>query len=269
MKKRERKGPSVVRGLIIIAALAGIGISVWNLLLPWMDRWESDRDYKKLEAGYVTVTEPEEEKEDKKDWWSDDVKVDFEELRKENPDIIGWIRFDNPGELDISYPVLYSGDNETYLRRDIYGNAHTAGCIFLEGLNDPDFSDQYNIIYGHNMKDGSMFGSLKKYKDAEFYERNPYFTLYTEGMAYRYQIFACQEAVSGGPVYQVGYEPNDAYQSFLDGLIEASVIDTGIRPDRTDQTLTLSTCTGNGYSRRLAVHAVLVDQQTTEEGKLN
>ena len=85
-------------------------------------------------------------------------------MKAENPDVIGWIRFDNQDELGINYPILYSGDNQKYLRTDLHGNSHIAGCIFLEGLNKSDFSDYYNIIYGHNMNDGSMFGSLKKYR---------------------------------------------------------------------------------------------------------
>ena len=100
------------------------------------------------------------------------------------------IRSDDPESTGIDYPVLYSGDNEKYLRRDLYGEEHIAGSIFLEGLNRPDFTDYYTIIYGHNMNDGSMFGGLKKYKEKEFWEENQYFTLYTEDMAYRYQIFA-------------------------------------------------------------------------------
>ena len=132
-------------------------------------------------------------------------------------------------ETQIDYPVLYSGDNTEYLRKDLYGNEHTAGSIFLEGLNQPDFSDYYSIIYGHNMRDGSMFGSLDKYKEQSFWSDNQYFTLYTENMVYRYQVFACQNAVNGGDVYKIG----------------------------------LSTCTGDGYSRRFAVHAVCVDAQST------
>lgn len=65
----------------------------------------------------------------------------YDELRGENEDIIAWIRFDNTEETQVDYPVLYSGDNTEYLRKDLYGNEHTAGSIFLEGLNQPDFSD--------------------------------------------------------------------------------------------------------------------------------
>ena len=132
--------------------------------------------------------------------------------------------------LGISYPVLYSGDNKKYLRTDIYGNRHIAGCIFLEGLNQSDFSDYYNIIYGHNMDDGSMFGNLKKYKDEGFWNENQYFTIYTENTVYRYQIFSYEDVVNGGDVYKVGYQPGKEYQQFIDDMVSNSNVETGIRP---------------------------------------
>lgn len=204
----------------------------------------------------------------KKDWWATDVKVEFDKLKAENPDVIGWIRFDNQDELGINYPILYSGDNQKYLRTDLHGNSHIAGCIFLEGLNKSDFSDYYNIIYGHNMNDGSMFGSLKKYKDDGFWKENQYFTVYSETTAYRYRIFSYEDAVNDGDVYKVGYQPGEEYQKFIDQMIKDSDVDTGVKPQTSNKILTLSTCTGNGYSKRLAIHAVCVDAQTTDESKL-
>lgn len=274
MKKERKSKISFLRSMIVLAAIVGIVISLWNILPPYLERWKADRDYRKLEKQYVISREDEIEKykddeadskEKKKDWWSADVKINFEELKKENQDIVAWIRFDHPEELDISYPVLYSGDNEKYLRSDIYGEKHTAGCIFLEGLNQPDFSDCYGIIYGHNMRDGSMFGNLKRYNEDGFYENNQYFTLYTEEKAYRYQIFSYHAAKNGGDVYRVGFLPDEEYQAFIDELVEASDKETGIRPDKTDRILTLSTCTGDGYSKRFVVHAVCVDEQATSE----
>lgn len=82
------------------------------------------------------------------------------------------------------------------------------------------------------MNDGSMFGGLKKYRKKEFWEENPYFTLYTEGAVYRYQIFACHEAENGGDVYKIGYEPGEKYQKLIDSMVCNSLIDTGIHPGR-------------------------------------
>ena len=180
----------------------------------------------------------------KKDWWATDVKVEFDKLKAENPDVIGWIRFDNQDELGINYPILYSGDNQKYLRTDLHGNSHIAGGIFLEDLKKSDFSDYYNIIYGHNMNDGSMFGSLKKYKDDGFWKENQYFTVYSETTAYRYRIFSYEDAVNGGDVYKVGYQPGEEYQKFIDQMIKDSDVDTGVKPQTSNKILTLSTCTG-------------------------
>lgn len=188
----------------IFLAVILIGVALWNILPPYIDRWQSTKDYEKLAEEYVSdESEPDDGKQKKKDWWSTDIKVEFDQLKTENPDGIGWIRFDDQNELGINYPIVHSGDNEKYLRKDIHGNKHIAGSIFLEGLNQSDFSDLYNIIYGHNMNNGSMFGSLKKYKDEGFWEKNQYFTVYTESTAYRYQIFSYEDAVNGGNVYYI------------------------------------------------------------------
>ena len=253
----------------IFLAVILIGVALWNILPPYIDRWQSTKDYEKLAEEYVSdESEPDDGKQKKKDWWNTDIKVEFEQLKTENPDIIGWIRFDDQNELGINYPIVYSGDNEKYLRKDIHGNEHIAGSIFLEGLNQSDFSDLYNIIYGHNMNNGSMFGSLKKYKDEGFWKKNQYFTVYTESTAYRYQIFSYEDAVVGGNVYKVGYQPGEEYQTLIDEMVKNSDFDTGIRPKSSNKILTLSTCTGNGYSKRFAVHAVCIDTQTTDQTKL-
>ena len=246
----------------IIVAVILIGTALWHILPPYIDRWQSAQKYRQIAEAYIQDGSELTEGQKKKDWWLTDVKVAFDQLKNENSDVIGWIRFDDLEVIDINYPVLYSGDNEKYLRTDMYGQQHIAGCIFLEGLNRPDFSDYYNIIYGHNMNDGSMFGSLKKYKDEGFWQDHQYFTLYTEQTAFRYRIFAYQDAVNGGDVYKIGYQPGKEYQTLIDTMMSDSNIDTEIRPKSDDKIMTLSTCTGNGYSKRFAVHAVCVDTQS-------
>ena len=243
---------------LVLCGLALAGTALWKILPDCLDNLSSAAAYEDLRDRYTDAPEGP-AGEQKEDWWLTDVVVRFDALKKENADIVAWLRSDNPEELEIDYPVLYSGDNTEYLRHDLYGREHTAGSIFLEGLNQPDFSDHYIIIYGHNMRDGSMFGSLDKYKEQTFWEKNPYFTLYTETMAYRYQIFACQNAANGGSVYKIGYEPGMEYQNLINSMVENSLIETGIHPDSSQKIMTLSTCTGSGYSTWFAVHAVCID----------
>ena len=116
----------------IILAVVLIGVALMHILPPYIDRWKSARDYDKLAEEYVNdESEPDDGKQKKKDWWATDVKVEFDKLKAENLDVIGWIRFDNQDELGINYPILYSGDNQKYLRTDLHGNSHIAGCILF------------------------------------------------------------------------------------------------------------------------------------------
>ena len=86
---------------------------------------------------------------------------------------------------------MYSGDDETYLRKSFDGTNSFAGSIFMEGINNPEFTDVNTIIYGHNMRNLSMFGLLKKYtRDDKYYDSNKYFQIITPNYAYRYLIFA-------------------------------------------------------------------------------
>lgn len=206
---------------------------------PYIDRWKSARDYDKLAEAYVNdESEPDDGKQKKKDWWATDVKVEFDKLKAGNPDVIG------------GYGLIIRTNLVLTIRF----------CIPVIIRN--------NIIYGHNMNDGSMFGSLKKYKEEGFWKENQYFTVYSETTAYRYRIFSYEDAVNGGDVYKVGYQPGEEYQKFIDQMIKDSDVDTGVKPQTSNKILTLSTCTGNGYSKRLAIHAVCIDAQTTDESKL-
>lgn len=194
-------------------------------------------------------------------WWYTDVDVKLEELQQVNADIIGWIRFDNLEQL--SYPVLYSGDDEKYLRTDIYGNQTIAGCIFMEGMNTPDFQDYHTILYGHNMKNLSMFGSLKKYKTEDFYKDHQFFTIYTSECAYRYQIFAYYDVPETDEVYTVGFAPDDTFQKFIDKMKQKSYDDTGVNVTKDDHIMTLSTCSTTG--KRFVVHAVRIGEHALEK----
>lgn len=229
-----------------------MAVSLVMLIPAVLERKQSNDTYEALEAEYVKSESTDLES----GWWYDEVTVDIRALQEINPDVIGWIRFDS-SEMP-SYPILYSGDDETYLRTDIYGNETTAGCIFLEGANNPDMNDYHTIIYGHNMRNLSMFGSLKNYKKEGFYEGHPCFTIYTDTMAYRYQIFSYRDVPETHQVYTIGFGPDENYQNFIDELQRHSYEDTGVTVTKDDRIVTLSTCSTEG--KRFVVHAVRVDK---------
>ncbi|MCD7922848.1 MAG: class B sortase [Clostridiales bacterium] len=270
----KKKRGNILSAVILIAAVLVILFSLSRLLPILLDYRQSGQTYQELTDQYVNDAadgDAAADADEDEDSISDDaavqcfdwtaVSIDFEALKQINPDVVGWIRFDDTAAVAVDYPILYAADNETYLRTDLYGSAHTAGSIFLEAANTPDFSDYYNIIYGHNMRNGSMFGTLKQYRrDESFYDSNPYFTIYTEETAYRYQIFAYEVVTDGSEIYTVGYEPDEAYQDLIDLICSQSMRDTGIVPEVTDRIVTLSTCTSVNDSERFVVHAVCIDQ---------
>ncbi len=261
-KKKQWSASSVV---LLILGL-GMIVGALALLVPTLlDYKKSNDTYDALNESFVTVEEDINAEitlvEDNVNWWYEEVDIDIEGIQQVNSDVIGWIRFDNNEVL--SYPILYSGDDETYLRTDIYGNQTTAGCIFMEGANCPDFNDNHTIIYGHNMRNLSMFGSLKKYKEEGFYQDNQYFTIYTNEHAYRYQIFAFRDVPETSSVYTIGYGNDDTFQAFINEMIRGSYEDTGVTVTKDDKVITLSTCSTTG--NRFVVHGVRVAEHALAE----
>lgn len=263
-KKKQWSASSVV---LLILGL-GMILGALALLVPaLLDYRKSNDTYDALNESFVTVDENVSADitlvEENDNWWYEEVDIDLKGIQQVNSDVIGWIRFDNIEIL--SYPVLYSGDDETYLRTDIYGNQTTAGCIFMEGANCPDFNDSHTIIYGHNMRNLSMFGSLKKYKEKGFYQNNQFFTIYTNDYAYRYQIFAFRDVPETSSVYTIGYGKDDTFQAFINEMIRSSYEDTGVTVTMDDKIITLSTCSTTG--NRFVVHAVRVAEHAVSGQK--
>lgn len=175
-------------------------------------------------------------------------------LKEENDEVIGWITFDN---MELSYPIMQGEDNDYYLTHTFSGETNSAGSIFMEAANTPNFEDCHTIIYGHNMKNLSMFGQLKKYKTEEFYEAHQYFTIYTEDHVYRYQIFAYYDIVETGDVYMIGFLPDEEFQEFINQMLRRSYYDTDVEVTAQDKVITLSTCSTEG--NRFVVNAKRIE----------
>ena len=185
-----------------------------------------------------------------------ELQIDFGILKQENPDILAWL--DIPG-TSVSYPVVQGMDNSYYLDRGIRGKKSSSGAIFMDARNQPDLSDDNIIIYGHNMKNGSMFGRLRQFKDKDFYEKHPYIDLYFPEGTFRYAVYACYEEAAEIGKFTVVFEDGAAQAEWMAEGVRRSVCDTGVRPAAGRQTLMLATCTGTGYSHRLVVLAVRVE----------
>ena len=181
-------------------------------------------------------------------------ETNLEALRKVNTDVLGWIMIP---DTKLSYPLMPGTEGDYYLERTWEKVSSIAGSIFIENLCSDDLTDFNTVIYGHRMNDGSMFASLKYYSEEEYWAEHPYVYIYDDKGAHRYEIFAAYEATLQGSTYQIGFANDEYKQIFLDNCVGYSVIDTGVTPTILDKVITLSTCTGRGYSSRWVVQARL------------
>ncbi len=172
--------------------------------------------------------------------------IDFDELLGLNDDIVGWLRI---RALDISYPVVQGEDNDFYLHRTFEKTDNFAGCLFLNYLNKPDLTDQNSIVYGHNMKDLSMFGKLKKFREEGVFEKSKFFWIFTPKFIYQYRIFAATVVNKTGLTYQTSFS-DEQFDEFIDYAFEHSEIEAGdVEVTKEDRIVTLSTCTGDDATR--------------------
>lgn len=188
-----------------------------------------------------------------------EVPVDFDKLKKINPDIYAWI---NIPETEIDYPILQSStDNSYYLSHTVDGKKAASGSIYTENYNKKDFSDFNTVIYGHNMKNGTMFGSLKQYRNTEFLKQNQYINIYLPGRILKYKIFAEYVWDDRHILLNIDFRDLSMREAYIE-MIESmrsmnAYVDSETSVTADDKIITLSTCTGND-NQRFLVQGVLI-----------
>lgn len=197
--------------------------------------------------------------------------VTFESLRKSNKDFKAWIAV--PG-ANISLPVVQTTNNDKYLNTGFNGKWLSGGTAFIDYLNKAPFSDMNTVIYGHNMRDGSMFGSIKNYKNINTFKKNPLIYVYTENETYVYKIysvFLSSAVKTDDNGYVFGYNfinlsSEENFASFMQEVKLRSYYDTGVDYQSGDKILTLSTCDRTVMKNgRLVVVARLVRENEEPE----
>jgi len=192
--------------------------------------------------------------------------VDFDGMWEVNKDVYAWITV--PGTV-IDYPILqHATDNTYYLNYNIDGSYGYPGCIYTENLNSKDFTDNNTVIYGHNMKNGTMFAGLHKFEDADFFNEHKQVLIYTPEREYDYTIFAAYIYDDRHLMYSFNFADEQVYATYLEDIQNMRSMNALIREDVTvtaeDKIITLVTCIGNQPSKRLLVQAVLNQDEVTE-----
>ena len=165
------------------------------------------------------------------------VNEEIVALRRDHPNAVGWVTV--PG-TDVDYPFVQGADNAFFLRRDLDGNDLYAGVPFLDYRCPADFSGGNAILYGHNLRNGSMFGTLERFKDRAFFDEHRFFYVFLENRTIRAEILACVVSPAEEAAALYVTEPAADYLSALTSLSRCSLDLSGL-PRRT-RFITLSTC---------------------------
>lgn len=259
---------SMLSNIILVIALAVFAFSAYKLISIYSEYHKGDREYDNLVEEAIGVQTPKaeetEEQEAQKPKVHASLKVDFNKLKKTNKDMVAWIQFDEPEK--ISYPVVRGVDNDKYLSTTFEGKKNSSGAIFMDVLNAGDFSDRNTFLYGHNMKNGSMFGQLRKFKTKDYYEQNPYFYIYTpNGKEVKYQIFAVCIVEDTSRSYTRFFNADDEYLDYLKYIKSIARYDTGVEVNAESKIVSLSTCTNVSETQRLLVHGVKIGETVVGE----
>lgn len=257
-----RKAGMVLSLAVLIVALSAV--------TPYY--YEQERaawTYRKLKKAYETTLTPEDPAALSME--TDPLLLrsfDFTELQKENPDIVAWLYI--PG-TPIDYPVCRGTDDSYYLKHNAQGEYSFLGTVFQPaGTQD---TDAHIIFFGHNMRSGKMFGTLKKYKEKKYRDKHPAIYVYTPEMNYKALVFGSFKCHNTDAVYQLGFRCCTAeYREWLERVCERSAASysCGIPVTENDRVITLSTCVSAGIaSERFVVNAVVFEQYHMESSHIN
>ncbi len=233
--RKKKQIRNLLIGIFLGLCICLLLFSAWKLISILLESRSGSGEYKDLKQ-YV-----------------EEDSLDLAALQEINSDAVGWIEIP---DTKVSYPLVHNADNSFYLTHTFSGDKNKAGGIFIEASNSPSFTDLHTIVYGQNMKNGSMFGSLKKYEKESYLEKHPNIYIHLADGTYTYQIFSVHEADPSNVTYSVGYAADSQYEEFLNTIKSASLYDTGVEVGIDDTVISLTTC---GNDTRFVVHAKKID----------
>lgn len=255
-KKKRKKGKAdIFYNVAILVCLAVFLVSGGLLLKRYFDDRRSESEFAALESLIVSDAPAADGEETN--------SAKFAALRDQNSDFIGWISIE---DTKLDFPVMYAPNNKDfYLRHDFNKEYSVYGVPYLDEKTTLGANDQSEnlVIYGHNMKTGTIFGCLTGYKEAGYYQQHPYVqfdTVYGDGTYEVFAAFSIDVAADTSFVYNQYVDMDEeTYNAYVEEVISRSDVDTGIRPVYGEQLLTLSTCEYSSDNGRYVVVARRVD----------
>lgn len=262
----QKKNPwKIVYVLLIVLCLACIGGMLLYLQKERKDEAAIEEQQQVLQEQFAeqqTEADPETQEAEKAE-----LPIDFEGLWEVNPEIYAWLRVP---DTNIDYPVLQhmEDDQSYYLTRDIYGKSNQAGSIYTEYYNSKDFQEPNTVLYGHNMKNGSMFHNVRYFADREYFDGHEELYIYLPGKILKYQIIACYEYDDRHLLGSFDFHDEAVFAEYLEEIMNPrsmyAMIREGVELTTEDKLVTLSTCVANKPNNRRLLQAVLVEEIEAE-----
>ena len=221
-----------IRYILLTVCVCVFCYSAYNLIQIYLNYKKIDDDYGEIAKTYT------EEKESY-------LQINWDELLQRNKDVKAWIQIPN---TNVNYPVLQGETNDTYIHSDIDHNELSAGSIFIASENEDPFNDFNTVIYGHNMRNGSMFGTFRKLHEQSNLT-SPYVWICTPKHTWRYKIFSVHTASVTGETYTLFSMADEQFAEYLKSMKSASELQLDAEADKDDKVITMSTCTGNSSTR--------------------
>lgn len=242
MKKKK----ILVIKIIMFICVIGIILSLGNIILWYYENKQNNSIKEELNEFITTNT-------DTLDDTSNEYIIDFDILKEKNSDTVAYLKVNG---TNIDYVVVKGSNNDYYLKHNFNKKYNRSGWIFMDYRDKFDGTDKNIIIYGHNTKDGSMFGTLRRVITKDWYTNkdNYFITLVNENKTTTYQVFSTYSISVEDYYIQTEFKNNDEYLKFLKKLTSRSVYNYHVDLNSDDHILTLSTCTGNG-KKRMVLHA--------------
>lgn len=269
-RKKKRRGVigTILTVIILSVCVGGFCFSAYTLYGYYRTYKDGEDEYEKLRS-YIQENGDDGENSDAKDssnskkkkTKADDFKapkVDFDELKDINSDIIGWIKVQG---TVINYPIVQGDDNTYYLKKTFEKQSNYSGAIFMDYLNAPDFSSDNTVLYGHNLKTGEMFGGLQKYEKKDYLKDHKYIWIITPEYNKQYEIFASYKTDERSEVYTLEFNSFADMDSYFRLAKEASYFSSDSILLQDDKILTLSTCVSESEEARRVVQAKLIKNE--------
>ena len=231
-----------ISNILIIVFSAIIAFSGFRLYTIFHEYHEGEKQYEETASSYVEKKA--EHTKDPDNTMVDTgpqtcpISVDFDGLLEKNSDVVGWIYSEG---TQINYPVMHGESNDAYLHTMINGEYNSAGSIFMDFRNNPDLTDFNTIIYGHHMKNGSMFASLHQYINQDFYDEHKYIWYLTPDHIYRLDVLAGYVGDAEAEIYTI-FVSKDELDSYLSFAENRSTFTPDHRAEQINGIIALSTC---------------------------